>query len=88
MHSESEAHKNGITCLANDGNYIYSGCKDSVVKAWQFKELTKDQVEENKNKQFDENFDKSKEDTDQEADKYKVDLSSYMLGHSAQINSI
>ena len=89
IHSSEEAHKNGITCLASDEFYIYSGCKDNIVKSWQFKELSKDQTIELKN--LDSNSD-SQDDTynqvKEKYGKYKTELSSYLIGHTAQINSI
>jgi WD40 repeat protein len=29
------AHKDFITCMAQDKKYIYSGCKDGTIKAWE-----------------------------------------------------
>lgn len=89
IHSSEEAHKNGITCLASDELYIYSGCKDNIVKSWQFKELAKDQKIEFKD--LDANSDTQEEAYNQIKEKYgkyKAEVSSYLIGHTAQINSI
>lgn len=79
--SNEVAHESPITCMHSDEYYIYSGDKDNIIKSWQFKELSPDQQEENKNPEQSESQGESME-------KYKADVSSYMIGHSAQVNSI
>ena len=31
----THAHKASITCLGADARYVYSGCKDGLIKAWE-----------------------------------------------------
>ena len=89
IHSSEEAHKNGITWLASDEFYIYSGCKDNIIKSWQFKELSKEQIIEFQN--LDSNTDTTQEaysQIEKKFGRFKAEVSSYLIGHTAQINSI
>jgi len=90
MHSHPDSHHNVITCMTSDEDFIYTGCKDNIVKAWQFKEISKDQIDEDQEdkENTSEKITLKIEDREEEFDKYKADVESYMLGHSAQINSI
>lgn len=88
MFYQEDAHKAGITAMGSDEAYIYTGCKDNIVKAWQFKELTKDQIDEQENLMPSESESKEMLDLERQYGKYKVDVSSYMIGHEGQVNSI
>jgi WD40 repeat protein len=83
-----DAHKAGITSMGSDDDYIYTGCKENIVKAWQFKELSKDQIAEQENQEPSESENKELHELEEHYGKYKVDVSSYMIGHDAPINSI
>mmetsp|Transcript_9418 Transcript_9418/g.10570 ORF Transcript_9418/g.10570 Transcript_9418/m.10570 type:complete len:101 (-) Transcript_9418:23-325(-) len=76
--------------MASDEYYIYSGCKDNIIKSWQFKELSKDQI--NEAAAPDENMDeatlKAYNEMTEKYGRFKAEVSSYLLGHTAQINSI
>lgn len=73
--------------MSSDEDYIYTSCKDNIVKAWQFKELSHDQLADMKN-QDDILEDKTLEELEHEYGKYRADVASYLLGHTAQVNSI
>lgn len=74
--------------MSSDDYYIYSGCKDNIIKAWQFKELSPEQIDEQRNPEISENSQKALNDLEQQYGKYKADTCSYLLGHSTAVNSI
>lgn len=87
MHDEVDAHQDAITCMASDEDYIYTGCRDNIIKSWQFKELSKDQYAElQDNKENSEGSSQASGDRDE--GRYKADVSSYLLGHNSNVTSI
>lgn len=88
MCTNENAHKGGIMCMDSDEYFIYTGDKDNIVKSWQFKELSKDQIAEQEIQKTEETEEKSLHDLEEKFGKYKVEFSSYMIGHTSQVNSI